>query len=87
MSRVDEFSRVSLITRIEWIDRKGATWGDDFVPDPGDPNKQLSEVTGTANESALAEVVHRDGTTRVYTVRVGQKVIWNSSRRTYTFPR
>lgn len=90
MSRVDEFvgtSSNSLIARIEWRDGNGATWGDDFVPDPNDSTKKLSALTGTPGAEAVVEVMHRDGTARVYVVKVGQTVIWDGGRGAYTFPR
>jgi hypothetical protein len=86
MSRVDEFSGDSLIARITWTDGASATWGADFVTDPTDSAKQFAEVTGTANEEAIAEVTHTNGTLTVYRIRVGQKVVWDCTRGTYTFP-
>jgi hypothetical protein len=87
MSRVDEFSGTSpAITRIEWRDGDGTSWGD-FVPDPNDAARRTATVTGPAGGQAVAEVFHADGTTRVYVVKVGDRVVWDSGRGTYTFPR
>ena len=90
MSRVDEFSGTigaALIARIEWRDGNGATWADDFVTDPNDNTKKISALVGTSGAEAVVEVTHADGTTRVYVVQVGQSVIWDPARGTYTFPR
>ncbi len=87
MSRVDEFLGTCLtITRIDWRDGKGTSWGD-FVPDPSDSTKAFAAVTGSPGGEAIAEVHYPNEKVRVYAVKVGQKVIWDSVRRTYTFPR
>lgn len=89
MSRVDEFAGSlgsSLITRIEWRDGDGTNWGNDFVVDPNDATKRISTLTGTSGGQAVVEVTHSDGTLRVYVVLVGQSVIWDPARGTYTFP-
>ncbi len=87
MSRVDEFAGTSqLITRIEWRDGDGTSW-DAFAIDPTDNTLRSTTVSGPAGRTAVAEVHHNDGTTTVYIVKVGDKVIWDSDRKTYTFPR
>jgi hypothetical protein len=88
MSRVDEFASAlgSRIARIEWRDGSNTSWGDDFVQDPSDGDKKVSELTGAANGEGIVAVTHADASTRVYVVKVGQRVIWDSARGTYTFP-
>lgn len=90
MSRVDEFAGThgtSLITRIEWRDGNGTSWGDDFVQDPKDSAKKTCALGGSPGGEGVVEVTNADGTTRVYVVKVGQTVIWDRERGTYTFPR
>jgi len=90
MSRVDEFSGAPgapLIARIEWRDGNGATWGSDFVADPSDPTKRVSQLSGTPGAEGVVEITRTDGTLRVHVVNVGESVIWDPTRGTYTFPR
>ena len=88
MSRVDEFANTlgSRIARIEWHDGANTSWGDDFVQDPSDTNKKFSALTGPTDGTGVVVVTHADGTTETYVVKVGQKVIWDAVRGTYTFP-
>jgi hypothetical protein len=90
VSRVDEFSAVagtSRIGRIEWRDGEGTRWGDDFVQDPSDSTKKYCLLTGVSGGDGVVEVTYTDGAVRAYVVKVGQKVSWDASRGTYTFPR
>lgn len=90
MSRVDEFSSTigtSRIARLEWRDGNGTSWGDDFVQDPSDSTKKYCVLTGVSGGAGVVEVTYEDGAVRAYVVKVGQKVSWDASRGTYTFPR
>jgi hypothetical protein len=90
MSRIDEFSSTvgtSRIARLEWRDGTSTSWGDDFVQDPNDSTKKYCILTGVSGGDGLVEVTYTDGSVRAYVVKVGQKVSWDASRGTYTFPR
>ena len=90
MSRVDEFActtGTALITRIEWTDGEGTTWGPDFVPDPKNASRMTCTLTGPTGGQGAVQVTHADGTKSVYVCHVGQQVIWDGRRGTYTFPR
>jgi hypothetical protein len=90
MSRVDEFANTSgtaLITRIEWTDGEGTSWDSNFVPDPTNASRMTCTLNGSAGGRGAVQVTHADGTKSVYVCQVGQQVVWDGSRGTYTFPR
>lgn len=90
MSRVDEFvctTGTALITRIEWSDGEGATWDNDFVADPTNKSRMTCTLNGTAGSRGSVQITHADGSKSVYVCQVGQQVVWDGSRGTYTFPR
>jgi hypothetical protein len=49
--------------------------------------KRVSQLSGNAGAEGLVEITRTDGTLRVHVVKVGERVIWDPTRGTSTFPR